>query len=233
MFLNRIVAAFRAILAQWRKKGDPKKRILEEFWKRDASGLQHDFGQTGIMQENGTVQRGTGYVFEALCKYSARLPKNTESAQRIADILIRILARNELNTRTAGMPATPDFLWLDVTGTHVTLLGIGEAKSFITLERSHILYHQLYWEQKNAGKLFSALNALAPEEIKRIFGREYSFSLKYPLELLVIVPSDATELFAGYLERGWRIREVEFSAEELYDLCAELWLEFGGNPSPP
>lgn len=203
-----------------------KKEMADIFWRQEADRIRTEFWPNGLKEEKGKTIHGVGFVFEALARYSENLPQNTAAAEAISKELLHLIAKDIFRIRKGRrMPAIPDFIWLVEDAPHITICGVGEAKTNVKLADSHTIYHQLHWHQINIGHLVENLNKRTNDPRWKF--RQYrAFHLRNTLQKLLVVPKGTSEEFFPYLQPGWECREVEFSLWEIYELCSMLWPGF-------
>lgn len=205
---------------------EERRRIFGRVWARDIPWLLDNFDSTGRNPQ--TDSYGFGFLVEAFARNSNRLPRrNTEKGEVAARQIISELHRGRwgrigLDSRQSNS----DFLWVELTGRRITVVGIGEVKSSYQAAKNKI-GGQLKRQETSLGYLIEKLETAKTDGSVCGYFQKRGIAAADPLEKFLIVPFGEGESARRDKEfADWKVVEIEYSYNELIFVAQQIWPDF-------
>lgn len=202
---------------------EPKRTILNSFWREEAKRLAAEYGVDGMRREHDEVVNGFGYLVEEFARRSQKFPPNTEAARRLERLILGALHSGDASLGVGRRLYNPDILWIRFAGRRAEIFGLAEVKSSRqAYERKPA---QLLYQEDSLRRVVQEIRSskAAGSAVKFFAKRKITVSDEF--RKVLIVPAGKAKEFERP-PNGWELKEMEFSYDELVFIAKHLWPKF-------
>lgn len=208
---------------------EEKRQIFERVWASGIiSWLQANFDSSGVDRRYGKNRNGFGFLVEAFARASNQLPmQNTEKGKVAARAILSELDSGDRGEIKLGSrQSNSDFLFVDLVGRLITIVGIGEVKASYKAALESV-GGQMKRQEKSVEFLVEALNSAKTKKSIQGFFQKRGIVVSDNLRRFLILPfGQGSAARANQSFQDWQIVEIEFSYQELSFIAKQVWPDY-------